>query len=123
MKKFQEAKNPKKPQSAKYPKYKDQKPKLKKVQPKTNYDPVKNQGTKNQEHTTRTHGETMEDTGTGSGEQNRKNWQRQRIREHTDKQSHDWQTRQENTENGGKSHKRRKWKATHDAWGQNRNTN
>lgn len=44
MKKFQEAKNPKKPQSAKYPKYKDQKPKLKKVQPKTNYDPVKNQG-------------------------------------------------------------------------------
>lgn len=75
MKKFQEAKNPKKPQSAKYPKYKDQKPKLKKVQPKTNYDPVKNRGTKNQEHTTRTHGETMEDTGTGSGEQNRKNWQ------------------------------------------------
>ena len=47
MKKFQKAKNPKKPRSAKYPKYKDQKPKLKKVQQKTNYYPVKKQGTKN----------------------------------------------------------------------------
>ena len=46
--------------SAKNQKYKGQKQKLNKAQPKVNVKPVKPRGTKNQEHTTRRHWETWE---------------------------------------------------------------